>query len=838
MNELPAYMDGESVPALRTVHVESFAADLVHGARLAWKRKGFSAAVVLTLALGIGGSSAAFSLIDGVVLRPLPYPESGRLHVLYEENDLGARRLPSYPTFVDWATDAESFEGMAFLRGAPLNYETDEGAGLLVNAFVSEEFFSVMGTRAALGRALNRDDYRPTSAAAAVLSDRAWRQWFGGEADAMGRTIRMAGRVFTIVGIMPPRFVFPDWGVATDVWLPMTSMPPAERAALEQRDFHADSRLVARVRQGVSPERARLEMEGVASRVAEAYPDSDGPWNRVAIVSLQEFVVGNLRPRLFMLGGVVLTVLLIGCLNLGNLYVIQGMARRREYAIRAVLGADHLRVRQQLVTESLVLTGLGGVLGVLAAVGVLDWVRQGGLPALSRTGEVALDLRVLAFAALLTIGTALLFAATGARNAGSARIMEKGALRSGASVASWRWLPAWVQSAQVGLTFVLLVGAALLTQSLWHLTRVEPGFDPVRLVTIRINPPSPAYDGAGAAIDLYTRLLESVGSVTGVEGVGLTNHGPGSNAGAATPAAVDGPPGQSARAFPVMYRTVSAGYFSLLGIPLLEGRDFDENDLASGPGPIIINETLAQQWGEESPLGQTLGVLKAARTRSDFGEPLVGRVVGVTADMYRPGSDEDPPAVVFVPFSHNPWSEVSVLARTTGPPAPLLGAIEGAVKAVDVAIPVSGQFVGASTVEALRARATYNQRLNATLVGAFALIALLLATVGMYGVTAFAVSLETRAIGVRMALGATNLAVMRAVLRRVLVITATGLALGALVAVALGRLLTGLLFQVQSSDPVTFLAIGVVTTIVAIVAGYLPARRAGRIDPLVALWTD
>ncbi len=812
---------------------------MIHAARLAMKRPGFSLAVTLTLALGIGANTAVFSLINSIVLRPLPYPHSDELYTLFEQDSLGAaRQLASYPTFLDWQEQNDVFSGLAFIRGTGLSYQTDDQAGLLLGAFVSDQFFPTLHVPALLGRALGPDDYQPGSSNAVVLSYRVWRSTFGGDSGVIGRTVSLAHEPFVVVGVMPPTFGYPVWGLTdTDAWLPILALPPPDMMALRQRDFHADSRVIARLGAGVSPARAENQMNAIARRLAGAYPAASSRWTRVSLMSLDEFTIGDVRTRLFMLGGAVAVVLLICCVNLANLYLAQGAARGQEFAIRAALGAGRGRVLRQLLGETLVVVSVGGALGVLLATWAVQLVRVSAAARLPRASEVGVDLSVLLFAAGLTVLTAVLFAAVAVRRVASPHLAESLGERGGTALARGGRgrLPAWLLAAQVGLTVVLLIGAALLTQSLRHLSNVDPGFDPEGLLGIRINPPSPAYEEARAAVRLYQRAAEAIGAIPGVTKVALINHTPVSSGGLPSRAAIGRAPTGSSEDFLVLYETVSAGYFAMMGIPVVAGREFTDADIAGPPGPLIVSETLAKRWGGRSPVGDRLGVLKASKARPDFGQALVGTVVGVVGDVRHFGLDREPPPTVYVPYTHDPWGFMAVVARAAIPPEQLLPAVERAVRQVDPAIPLKGPGLGAGTFATSVTDSYAPQRLNAMLVSAFAVVALLLAAVGIYGVTAYTVALEAREIGIRMALGAAPGGVLRGVVGRVARIAAIGLIGGVAAALALTRLMTGLLYQVKPTDPATFVGVGALLLLVAVLAGYLPARRAAAVDPVVAL---
>jgi putative ABC transport system permease protein len=812
---------------------------VVAAIRAAARRPGFSLVVVLTLALGIGANTAAFSLINSIVLRPLPYPDSRRLYTLFEQDSLGAtRRLASYPTFLDWQAQQAVFEGLAYVHGTGLPYQTGDLSGLFLSAFVSNQFFPTLGVPALLGRVLGPDDYRDGDVNVVVLSHHAWRSSFGGDSGVIGRTVTLANQPFVVVGVMPPTFAYPVWGMtANDLWLPIPALPPPDLAALRQRGFHADSRIVARLRAGVAPAGAQERMDAIARRLVAVYPEAGLQWTKVDAVPLAEFTVGDASARLYLLGAAVALVLLICCVNLANLYLAQGAARGQEFAVRSALGAGRGRMLGQLLAETLVVTSIGGGLGVLVAVWAVQVVRAGDLARLPRGAEIGLDWRALAFAAALTALTALLFAAVAVRRAGSPHLAQSLGERGGTALSrdGRGRLPAWLLSAQVGLTVVLLVGAALLAQTFWRLSRVDPGFDPDHLVAILINPPSPAYDDAEAAVRLYDRVAEAVNAIPGITGVALVNHTPVGSGGLSTPAAIGRAPAGTSDDLSVLYKTVSAGYFAMMGIPVVAGREFSVADVRGPPGPLIVNRTLARRWGGRSPVADRLGVRKAARTRPDFGESFIGTVVGVVGDVKHFGLDTEPPPTLYVPYAHNPWGHIVVVARTGIAPGRLVAPIERAVRQVEPAIPLKGPGLGAWTFQTSMRNSYAAQRLNAALVSAFAIVGLLLAAVGIYGVMSYTVTLETREIGIRMALGAAPPRVLRTVVGRVTRIAALGLVTGSAAALALSRLISGLLYDVRPTDPLTFVGVSVLLLVVAILAAFLPARRAATVDPVLAL---
>jgi putative ABC transport system permease protein len=535
----------------------------------------------------------------------------------------------------------------------------------------------------------------------------------------------------------------------------------------------------------------------------------------------------------------VAVVLLICCVNLANLYLAQGASRRREFAIRAALGAGRSRVARQLLSESLMLALTGGAAGTLIAIWVVDLIRVRAPQGVPRVEELGVDLRVLAFAAGLSMLTAVLFAVVAARRAGSPHLADALSERAGTATTRGGYgrLPSWLVSAQVALTVVLLAGATLLVRSFWRLSRVDPGFEPQELVAVTIIPPSPTYDDPGPVIQLYDRLMESVRAVPGVARVAMVNHAPFSGGALPTRAALGQVPTGSTDDISVLFRTVTPGYFATLGASVVLGREFTEADARGPAGPVMVNQALARAWGGRSPVGERLGVLKAARTRADFGQPVLGTVVGVAGEMKHFSLAADTSAVVYVPYTHNPWASMTLLARTSRSPESLIAPVEASIRETDPAIPLEPAAfgLGATTMDD-RVRGSYApQRFNALLLGGFAAAALLLASIGIYGVVSYGVTLETREIGIRLALGARASGVLREVVGRIALIALAGLVAGIIAALALTRFMTSLLFEIRPTDFTAYLGPAALLLVVAGVAAYLPARRAARVDPASAL---
>jgi len=805
--------------------------DVVGAWRGVVRRPGFTAAVVLTLGLGIGANTAIFSVVDAILLSPLPYEDPDELYAVFERHTSGSRRLPSYPTFQDWGGRSDGLSGLAFARGARVACQAEGHAGFLLGSFVTEGFFDVMGVEADIGRVLTFEDHEPGAEGAVVLSHRAWERWFGSDPGILGSVLVAENGAYSVVGVMPPSFAYPDWGADNDLWIPISHLPPSERTALNQRGFHADSRVVARLADGATISQVRQTMDALAASLARAHPDVSAGWTSTALVPLEELETRDARTRLLMLWGAVALVLLMCCLNLASLYLVRGTSRRQEYAVRSALGAAGSRIFRQVATETMLHAVLGGLLGVLLATPAIEWVRSGGMGDLPRITEIELDATALAFAGLLSTATAVAFATISVRRAVGGSI--DGTARATGPGSKWTTtMLSAIQATQVAMTFVLLLGAWLLGETFVKLVRVEPGYDPRNVLVVPVSPPSPAYDTEQAAVALYTRLMDGVRAVPGVGSVALTNHGPGGLTGAPTPLAVDGVPEGGDGDLSVYYRTVSAGYFAMLKTPVVAGREFTDTDMAGGEGPLIVNETLAARLGgPRAAVGRRIGVTKAASSRADFGESLRGSIVGVVTDLDPAERGGEAVSVVYVPFTHTPWAQMRMLVRATGDSEELIGAVEAAVRSVEPAIPLSGPFVSIRRLTDLRASGRSQERLNAGLVGAFAGLALVLACVGMYGVTSFIVTLRTREVGVRMALGAAPRRVAAAVVGHATVLGVIGVLGGVVTATALTSLITGLLYGVSPLEIERYVLVAAFLLLLVAAAASVPARRASGVDP-------
>ncbi|HET7551529.1 MAG TPA: ABC transporter permease [Gemmatimonadaceae bacterium] len=807
--------------------------DLRYAVRSLRRSAGFTIVAVLTLALGSGATTAVFSVIDGVLLRPLPFAEQERLFYFLEQSAEGGRRLPSYPNFLDWERDATTTE-LAYARGRRESMRGTDGVENVLVAYVSPRFLSVLGARPVLGRTLLPDEEREGAGNAAVITHHFWMRHFGGDPAAVGKTLVLGDRSYTVVGVMPREAAFPLW---VDIWAPVAAIAGKDRV-LAERDFHADGILIGRLHRGVSLARAQGELGTIAQRLAAAYPEANHDWKSVDAQPVSSMILGDVRPRLLVLMGAVAVVLLIACANVTSLSLARAAARTREIAIRSALGAGRMRVVRQLLTESVLIAAAGGVLGAAFAWGGVALLRHTAPWAVPRLSEVTLDSRVLAFVLGISLATALVVGLVPAWRSVAPDVADSLRERAhGAGGGGMRQrMRAALVTAEIALALMLVAGAGLLIRSFWQLQRLELGFDPERMVTFDVTPPSPRYDDPRDAAALYARVADAVRPIAGVERVALANFPPGSG-GIPTRVEVDGrvPYGEWGDRG-ASFRTISRGYFGATGIPLRQGRDFSDAEIASAGAVAIVSEAFARlYWPGESPLGHSVTVFKSAQGRADFGQPIQMTVVGVAGDVQN-GSPGDPPRPeIYVPYTVNPWTHMNLIVRATGEPAALIPALKRAVLGVEPAIPIAGGGADFQVMDEQSARGLGAQRFNTSLLGMFALAALLLAAIGIYGLMAYAVTQRTREMGIRMALGAQPRDVLSLVVRQGMMLAVIGIALGVAGAFAVTRLLASMLYGVAPTDPATFASVAGLLGAVALLACWLPARRAARVDPTVAL---
>jgi putative ABC transport system permease protein len=809
--------------------------DLAYSVRTLRRAPAFSVAAVLTLAITIGANTTLLSVVDQVLLRPLPYTDAGRLFNVYERNQKGGLRLPSYPAFRDLQQQTRALSGMAYVRGAGVVLSTPEGPERMVVAWVTPGFFNVLGARAEIGRVFSADEEQGRGATVGVVSHKYWLSHFGGDRSVIGRTIRFDDQSVQLIGVMPLGVAFPDFA---DVWTPIAPRIGTD-AALASRFLHSDGRVIGRLAPGVTREKAIAELTAIEGRLTAEYPEPGAVWNAGELSPVSAEVIGNAAPMMLILAGAVIVVLLIACLNVSNLSLVRAIGREREMAVRIALGATRVRLAWQLFAESLVIGLTSGAIGVLFTVWAIKTLRArapGGLP---RAAELTVDARVLGIALALSIVAAVLvgFAPALRRNAG--RVAEQ--LRDGRQGGGGGVRGASVRNvlsvAQLALAIALLVSAGLLVESFQRVQRVDLGFDPEHLLGFQLAAPA-KYAKATDAAGLYRRTLDVIGALPGVTSVGFINHPPLTGGYVPTHMVVPGRSGNDGTDDSALYATVSGAYFRTAGIRLLRGRLFTDVEVATAGDGIVVSEGVAKHfWADRDPIGQAITVFASSQARPDFGESQPSHVIGVVADVRHFGQGVDAPMEVYLPYTRETWPFVSILVRASGDPMALAPALRTALRTLDPDI-IIGRGSGAQGFTSMSD--ALSQSLGTRLyivrmLGAFAACALLLALIGVYGVIAYSVSQRTHEIGLRMALGADPRTVFLMVLLQAVRLAAVGVAVGVAVTIAATRLLQSQLYGTSATDPVAIgvAALAVVATVLA--ASVFPAMRAARLDPTMAM---
>ncbi len=808
---------------------------------------GFVVAVTLILALGIGSSLAAFALLDRLLLRAVPIPEADRVVLLVEVTASGQLRLPSFPTVQDWQIQAGAFESIAYVPGTGIPWRSPAGVEMVPTAFPTPEFFPLMRTPAEIGRTLTAAD-EASGDRVAVLSHSFWKRRFGGDPKVVGTTMSLSDGAATIVGVMPAGFRVPFWA---DLYLPLRVVPPAERTAIAQRGNHADSQVLGRLKPGVSIEQARAAMAVVAQRLAREYPAEQGDWTGVTMMPIRDVLndpqrlgasgLTNPIGTVLLFAGAVGLVLMIGCANVAGLTLVRGLARERELAIRAAIGAGRGALVRQLLTESTLLAAIGGVLGIGVASLLLGLLKRSEV--LPRIAEVELDLRMVAATAALAAIAAMasgLVPALRVTPRALAQLVKGGGFH-GATRRSGTAVQRGFVAVQIGLTVTLLIGAALLVRSLDRVLTTPLGFDAENLIEVTIQPRDGPSLTPEATIQLYRNLRDAVARVPGVESVAITNHTPGGRASYPTRLEVEGYVSPSENVVPTAnYRTVSPEYFATMRIPIRRGRVFGPEDLAAPNGGLVVNESLARRyWPGQNPIGRRLTIFNSARWLPDFGQPIAGTVIGVVGDVRHFGPEVAPPDEVFLPYTWTPWLWTRMVVRVARNPAQLVDPVWRAVVTIDPDLPIAtGAFRNISPVaETLFDRAGPRLQMTGVAVG-LAGAALLLAVVGLYGLMAYLVGLRSREIAVRGALGADRAAVLALVMREGLALTMVGTSLGLTAGWLAASSLEGLVFGVAVRDLTAFIAAPVLLVGIAAVAVFIPARRACAVEPAMALKGD
>src|SRR5882672_182384 len=802
--------------------------DLRFGARMLRKQPGFTLIAVLTLALGIGANTAIFSVVYHVLLKPLPYHEPEQLVWVWGEQ-AARKQAPHTPAdFLDYQRRNQSFAQMAAFRNMSFALGSAGQPERVDGRIVSANYFVLLGVAPRLGRSFAPEDGQAGAARLVLLSHRYWQQRFGGEAGIVGQSLTLSGEPATIVGVMPPDFREPGVNLWTNPHLIVPDFATNLRDDLTSMRRNPYLSVMARLKPGVTLPQAQADMDAITAGMRQEYPDlysSKG----VRLIALHEFVVGDTKPTLLLLFGAVGLVLLIVCANVANLTMARAATRTKEFALRAALGAGRGRLIRQLLTESVLLAVAGGICGLGLATWGLNLLVALSPEAVPRLAEIRLDWRVLSFALGASLLTGIVFGVLPALT--SARVnlnetLKEGGRDAGAG-ASQRTRGALV-AAEVALALVVLVSAGLLVKSFWRLQQVNPGFDATRLTTMLVWPTEAKYVDVAASRAFIRELNARLEKLPGTEGVAISNDLPirGSDA-SATPLAEGRPLFKPGEGIQVGRHTVNAAYFQAWKIPLLRGRAFTERDDENAPLVVVINESAAKAlWPGEDALGKRM---KLARLGAAWAE-----VVGIVGDVKHDGLQLDSQPHLYTSNLQIPWATLRITVRSSLDTASVAAAVRGVVQSLDPLQPVSD----VKTMETVMAEANAGRQLSLVLFSLFAVIALLLACIGIYGVTAYSVSRRTRELGIRMALGAQSRDVSGLVIRQGMTPVLIGIVMGLAAAFFFTRWMSSLLFRVSANDPLTFAGIALLLVAIALLACYAPARRATKVDPMVALRSE
>jgi len=808
--------------------LHEFVHDLRYGARMFVKAPAFFAVAVLTLALGIGANSAIFSFVDAALLKPLPYENPERILQIWEKPPGGGNNVVSAMNFLDWQRQTSSLEAMTATTGSSLTL-TGQGDPVLLRAGrVSAGYFNVFAVAPFLGRTFTPDEDTPGKEHVVVLSHRLWAAQFGSDPRIVGKSLTLNGEPYTVIGVMPARSAFDR--SFNQLWRPL-AFKPSERT----RNFHWLG-VVARLKPGVTIEKARSELDAIGARIAVDFPDSNKGWG-VSTLRYMDVVVGQqLQRSLYVLLAAVGMLLLIGCANVANLVLARGTAREREVAVRAALGAGRGRLVRQFLAENILLAIVGGVLGIALGYGLMMWLKFMLPPFyLPAAINVAMDLRVLAFTFALAVATGVVFGLAPALSATKldlAGAMKEGG-RGAAGDSGRRRLRSGLVVVEVALAFILLTGGGLLVRSFFRMMQVELGFNPTNVLTLRLPIANERFPDSSQLSTYIRQVVTRINAVPGVMGAASTDSLPLEGFSNGMPFLIAGRDQvDRANRQACGFKMVHADYFRVLGISVIKGRGLTDRDVKGTPPVAVINQSFVKRFmADQDPIGQRLLIQDIIPGQPQLGPEIPWEIVGVIADERTSTLEGTVRPGVYVPIEQSPSTSVNVVVRSAIEPASLSRAITEAVHEVNRNQVVSD----IRTLEEMKSTSVASTRLRTTLLAVFAALALLLSAIGIYGVISYTVAQRTHELGVRAALGASAKALIGMVVRNGMTLTVVGLALGIAGALGLTQLLGTLLFGVSPRDPVTLAGSAAILAAVALLACYVPARRAARMDPLVAL---
>ncbi len=801
--------------------------DVKFALRLLAKNPGFTAIAVIVLALGIGANTAIFSVVDAVVLRPLPIHQPGRVVAVHDQfTQLGLPSIGvSAPDFADISRMKDIFANTAAISDQ--NFDLT-GAGQpehLVGFRVSSGYFPLVGVKPILGRWFLPSEDKPGASHVVVITENLWEGAFGSDPKLIGKSITLDGENYTVVGVMPSSFQLPN--TAPDLWTPL-ALTPAQLDPVKERD-HQWLSMAARLRPGVTMTQAQTAMNSMARRLMREYPNyyPAHVGYGIKVIQLLPDLIGSTGKFLFILLAAVGFVLLIACANVANLMLARASARSREMAVRAALGASRLRIVRQLLTESILLALAGGALGVWLAVWGVDLIKRIGPANVPRLDQVDINGWVLLFTAAIALATGILFGLAPALQGSKTSLHEslKEGGRSSSDGAARQRVRGLLVVGEVALTLVLLVGGVLMIKSFVHLLDVNPGFDPHNILTMQITLSDKQYAKPSEITGFYDALIERVSHLPGVKTAGAVDVLPFNNFGNSGSFFIEGEPAGTGVILPhADVRRVMPGFFRTMRIPLRRGRSLTEADTASAPHIVLIDDVLAKQyWPKHDPIGHRVAMVSPT--------PEWYTVVGIVGNVRNRGFSAPRKGVLYFPLAQMPKFHMSLVIRAASDPMSLAGAVRQAVRSIDKQQPV----YDVKTMEQYISESVSNQRMAVFLLAVFAALALILASVGIYGVISFSVSQRTHEIGIRMALGAQQGDILRLVVGQGAILALAGVGVGIVAALGLTRLMAGLLFGVRPNDAGTFVGVALVLIAVALLATYIPARRAARVDPLVAL---